>query len=83
MQVTPSHVPKQLFFTVADIYQLMCDKLSTAAHQETRCNPHVEDGMAVLQAVASPIETVPNTGIVLDGKERTVSCACCNSYPGG
>ena len=42
MQVTPSHVPKQLFFIVADIYQLMCNKLSTAAYQETRCNPPSE-----------------------------------------
>ena len=42
MQVTPSHVPKQLFFTVADIHQLMCDKLSTAAYQETRGNPPSE-----------------------------------------
>ena len=37
-----SHVPKQLFFTVAGFYQLMCDKLSTAAHQETRRNPFTE-----------------------------------------
>ena len=42
MQVTPSHVPKQLFFTVADIYQLTCDKLSTAAYQDTRRKPPSE-----------------------------------------
>ena len=42
MQVTPSHVPKQLFFTAADIYQLMCDMLSTAAYQETHGNPASE-----------------------------------------